>query len=172
MRTLPLLLALLFVGCDHHGHDHHHDHDHDDEHGHDHDGEKHGHAHAPKYGGQLIELGKHEFQVELLAYPETGELEAYLFDGCVERPVPSAMKTLAVELKLGDETVRVELTHDSMPSLVEPEGKSSKFRGQHDKLKRQDHFDGKLVEVTLAGKSFKDVPFHYHVGDHDHDHEH
>jgi len=158
MRLLSLGVFVALVAC---GQEHSHEPAHDD------------HNHAPKYGGQLVELGAHEFQVELLLYPETGALEAYLWDGHVERAVPSAMTSLTVRVGLGEEQASIELKPAANPYAQDKAGEATKFRGQSDLLKNLEHFEGVLAEVAVAGKSFKDVAFHYHPGsDHEHGHEH
>ena len=149
MRLLALLAAFALVACGEH--DHEHDHAaHDD------------HNHAPKYDGQLVELGDHEFQVELLLEPESGKLVAYLWDGHVERAVPATMKSLTVHATVGDEKVTLELTPVANPYGDEA-GKSSEYAGQSDKLKKIDHFDGELAAIEIAGKRFEAVAFRYHA---------
>jgi len=164
MRALPFLLVVALVACDHeHGHGEDHSHLNMD---------AHAHAHAPKYGGRLVELGAHEFQVELLLYPEDGKLEAYMWDGHVEVPVPCAMKSLRIEGKSGAESFTVELLPAKNPYGDETPGKSTIFSGQHDALKGAHAFDGKLVEITLADKTFSGVAFEYtELGAHDHGHD-
>ncbi|MHC4955341.1 MAG: hypothetical protein ACYTGZ_15925 [Planctomycetota bacterium] len=146
---------------------------------HDHGEHEHldtGHDHAPKYGGRLVELGEHEFQVELVHHADTGMLDAYIWDGHVEVPVPCAMTALQVRASVGDKDVTVVLGQAKNLYAEETDGKASKFSGQHDALKGAKDFDGELVEVTVADKSFSNVAFHYHaegeVHDHEHDHEH
>jgi len=160
MRRLSLLLALAFAAC---GEDAkpHESGSHDD------------HNHAPKYGGRLVELGAHEFQIELLLYPDEGQLEAYLWDGHVEIPVPTAMKTMRIEGKAGGKDFTIELAQAKNPYAKEAEGKASKFSGVHAALKGCNAFTGTLVEVSLADKTFKAVAFEYtESSDHEHDHEH
>ncbi|MHC4849541.1 MAG: hypothetical protein ACYTEG_13940 [Planctomycetota bacterium] len=158
MRLLSLGVFVALVAC---GQEHSHEPTHND------------HNHTSKYGGQLIELGAHEFQVDMLLYPESGALEAYLFDGHAERAVPSTMKSITVRVNVGEEQASIELKPAANPYSKDKAGEASKFRGQSDLLKNVEHFEGVLVEVAVAGKSFKDVAFHYHPGSgHDHDHEH
>lgn len=162
MRGLMLLLALVVVACGG-----------DSEHGEDHShvGNE-AHNHAPKYGGRLVELGDHEFQVELLIYPDEGKLEAYMFDGHVEVPIPCAMESIKIEGEAGATSFTIELKQ-APPLYGKPmKGKSTKFSGQHDALKGVLGFKGKLVEVTLADKTFSAVAFEYTEDAHDHDHDH
>jgi len=156
MRGIALLLGLVLVAC---GHDHDHE-SHDD------------HNHSPPFGGRLVELGDHEFQVELVHSAEEGTLDAHLFDGHVEVPVPTTQKLLQVKVAVGDMMVVVDLKPVANPYTKEEAGKASNFSGQHDKLKGLEEFEGALIELELAGKTFKNVAFVYHAdGDH-HDHDH
>lgn len=138
----------------------------------------HSHSHAPPMGGHLIELGDHEFQVEILLYPESGILEAYIWDGHAERDVRIAMKSLTVHVSVGDRSTAISLTGEANIYGKSVESKWSKFTGQHDSLKKIDHLEGTLDEITIAGKTFHNTAFHYHLGGHsgghsgDHDHEH
>jgi len=165
MRAYPFLLALALVAC-----------------GENRDVAQHGHGghdHAPKYGGRLVELGDHEFQVELLLYPDDGKLEAYMWDGHVEVPIPCAMESILIEGEAGAQSFTIGLTQ-APPLLGKPmKGKSTKFAGQLDALKGVVAFKGTLVEIKLADKIFTAVAFEYTEkahdhdhGDHDHDHEH
>ena len=161
MRGLTLLLTLALVACGG-----------DSEHGEDHSHVGHeGHNHAPKYGGRLVELGDHEFQVELLLYSNEGKLEAYMWDGHVEVPIPCAMTSIKIEGEADAKSFTIEL-QQAPPLYGKPiKGKSTKFSGQHDALKGALGFKGKLVEVTLADKTFSAVAFEYTEDAHDHDHE-
>jgi len=140
-------------------------HDHSD---HGHAAEK-GHNHAAPYGGALVELGDHEFQVNLLLDAESGKLEAYLFDGHAEHAVPSAMTSLTVRATVDGKSVTIVLQPVANPYADDEQGKSSKFAGQSDALKKLEEFEGELESVTIAGKTFEAVAFHYHP-DQGHDH--
>lgn len=153
MRALALLAGFALVAC------------------HEHAG---GHDHAPRYGGRLVELGDHEFQVEFLLHPETGKLAAYLWDGHVERAVPAAMASMTVHATVGGETVAVELKPVENAYAKGEAGKSSEYEGFSEKLRGVEEFEGRLASITLAQKTFENVAFHYHPpggGDHDHDHD-
>jgi hypothetical protein len=133
-----------------------------------------GHDHAPPMGGHLIELGDHEFQVELVLYPETGALEAYVWDGHAERDVPIAMKTLTVNVSVGETSTAIVLNGEANLYGKSADAEWSKYKGQHDSLKKTDHLEGTLGEITIAGKKFASTAFHYHLGEApgEHDHEH
>ena len=166
MRAYPFLLALALAACGENP-------DVADQHPNGHGN----HDHAPKYDGRLVELGDHEFQVELRHYPDEGKLEAYMWDGHVEVPVPCAMKSIRIEGEAGSNAFSIELKPVKIRYAKAVEGKSTKFSGQHDALKGAKSFTGKLVEVSLADKTFTAVAFEYTEkddhdhGDHDHEHE-
>ena len=78
MRGIAFLLVLVACGYEHGSHD--------------------DHNHAPPHGGRLVELGDHEFQVELVHSAEEGTLDAHLWDGHAEVPVPTTQKLLQVKV--------------------------------------------------------------------------
>ena len=81
------------------------------------------------------------------------------------------MKSITVRVNVGEEQASIELKPDVNPYSKDKAGEASKFRGQSDLLKNLEHFEGVLAEVAVAGRSFKEVAFHYHPGS-GHDHEH
>jgi len=157
MRALGLALVFAVAGCGEPDHEHGHGHEH--------------HAHTSNYGGDLVELGDHEFQVDLLLDGEAGKLTAYLFDGHAERAVPAAMESFTIHAQLGGEEVAIEMKRVANPLVGIDDGKSSQYAGGSEKLKGLETFDGRIASITLAGKTFTDVAFHYEP-DHAHDHEH
>ena len=182
MRGMTLLLALALVACgDNHGDDHEHGDEHGDSHEHRED-QAHletGHAHTANYGGRLVELGDHEFQVELLLYPEEGRLEAYTFDGCAEKPVACAMQSITVQGEADGEAFTVELQPQANIYAKQTEGKATKFSGTHEQLKGLKGFKGTIAKLVLVDRTFESIAFEYtekpaghEACEHDHDHEH
>lgn len=172
MRGLLLLTSVVFLACGKHDHDHGEDHSHLDT-------PATGHAHSASYGGRLVEVGDHEFQVELLLYPEEGRLEAYTFDGCAEKPVACAMKSITVEGEADGKKFTVELQPAASLYAKQADGKATKFSGTHESLKGLKGFKGTLANLTLADKSFDAVAFEYaekpeghEACEHDHEHGH
>jgi hypothetical protein len=114
-------------------------------------------AHAPVYGGQLIEIGEHFAQVELLHESATGKLTAYVWDGHVEHARPVAMKSIRVTI--GGEPV--ELLPVSNPLTGDGPGSSSQFEGRSERLRDIEQFDGVLGRMRFGEAEFAETEFRY-----------
>ena len=128
------------------------------------------HAHTAKFGGELIEVGEHEFSLETVE--KDGKLHVYVMDAHHEEPV--MVKTGDIELELdleGGEEVELEgepvEEKDGMASqfaFAMPEGVTS-LEGQ------QGHFhltiDGTNYEPHI-GHTAEDHDDHEDHEDHDH----
>ncbi len=142
---------------------------------HSHEGE--GHAHEAQFGGTLVELGDHFANLEFTWDAETGEVALYTWDAHVtgsERSSTEAPSlTIAPHVHEGEgvEPFALVLAPRVSETTRETVGDSSKFTGQHDSLKGLDHFTVTVAEVTLKGKTFKDVEFMHPSDAHDHDHD-
>ena len=84
------------------------------------------------------------------------------------------MKTLTVNVSIGETSTAIALSGEANLYGKSVDAKWSKFKGQHDSLKKADHLEGTLGEITIAGKKFPTTAFHYHLGEApgEHDHEH
>lgn len=167
-------LAALGLACggshdhDHdHDHDHAHDHDHDHDHAHDDADHSHGdggHAHQPKYGGTPIELGEHQYHVEILRDAEVGKMKVWVLDGHLENFI--RVKTESFELKatFGDKSET--LTFLAMPNSATGEtvGDTSCFEAQADWLKATGEFSAEIVSLEIRGSKFEGVKFDYPKG--------
>lgn len=143
------LAALPAVGCGD-GHDHDHDHDH---------APASAHAHAAPRGGVLVALGEHAANVEVVFDPAAGKLQAFLLDGCAEKPVRVKADGIAVALT----TPAVELRLLPVASALTGEtvGDTSAFEAADSRLVGLKSLDGTIREVTVAGTVFRDVAFRY-----------
>ena len=153
---------------DHAGHDHG-DHEHGD-HG-DHEHGDHGHNHVAPHGGNLIMLGDHMAQIEVIIDPKPGILTVYVLDGNAEKPLEIDQSEIAVTVTPEPEAdakepapkaIKLMLTRVSNPEAPAEQKLPPMFAGQSDQLKGVDHFDGVFSEIKVAGKDFDDIEFHYH----------
>ena len=182
--TVPAAALLLaaspaaWAGDDHSDHDHgkhddhaghdHADHGHDD-HGHDHDGHDHsGHHHVAPRGGTLVAVGDGSVSVEFLLDAETGNVSAWVMDGCAENPVRVEQKELVLKIHTGDgnadtteEAVELRLAAVANVLTGETIGDTSEFRGQSDHLIGKERFRGELAGLTAKGHDFDAVTFPY-----------
>ena len=112
----------------------------EEEHGHG------GHAHEPKNGGVLVEVGRHQFNFEILSDASTGKLTVWVLDAHAENYVRIPAPTLQVSASVdGGEKV----------------GDTSQFEGSAEWLKKGGGFSGMVKSVQLGGQSFGDVAFKY-----------
>lgn len=151
LRILLLtLVPLLAIGC---GRSHDHAHDkaaNGDAHGH-------GHAHTAPHGGQLVEVGDHQFNVELVLDRETGRLAAYVLDGHAENFVRIAQP--AIEVRLKDPARVLSLAAVANPATGETVGNTSQFEATAPWLKSAGDVAGEIVRLEIRGATFSALSF-------------
>jgi len=159
------------------GHDHDHDHDHADESGHDDHGDHGDHGddvHTAQYGGQLVELGDHVANVEIVFDADTGSVSVFGLDSHAENPVRMAAPSLAVVIESDalDEPLEVELPAIENLLTGETVGDTSEFTGEFAALQDLDKIHVTIPEIELKGARFTNIEAHVHATDadnHDHD---
>ena len=126
-----------------------------------------GHHHTAPHGGHLIELGEHQYNLEVVyPDPEGGTLTLYTLGPHAGEPVMVAASDIEFELDLeGGEEKEIELT-----AVDEQDGKASKFTAPADALGGiKDIEDMEAhVHITIDGTKFDGELDHDHEG---HDHE-
>jgi len=105
-------------------------------------GHHHDHAEKGPHGGLILEWGNHELHAELVFDRAKKQATAYVWDHDLKKHVP--IKAEAVKLTLTNESPPVEIMLKAAPAKGDPEGKSSKFVGTHDKLGEKAKLKGKL----------------------------
>lgn len=153
LRILLLtLVPLLAIGCGR-SHDHAHDKAAKDEaHGHNH-----GHVHTAPHGGLLVEVGDHQFNVELVLDRETGRLAAYILDGHAENFVRIAQS--AIEVRLKDPARVLSLAAVANPATGETVGNTSQFEATAPWLKSAGDVAGEIVRLEIRGATFSALSF-------------
>lgn len=159
LRLPPFLLAVLLAAAaglraapedkpadKHKDHDHHH---------------ASGDVHKPLMGGQLVEIGEHQFNLELKYDGERGVLQAWILDAHAENFVRVPFLTFAIQEEEGQKRV---ITLKAIGSEISGEtpGDSSSFEGEARWLGEIEHFDGIVPAITIRGAEFRDVDFHFH----------
>jgi hypothetical protein len=143
---LTLAAALLFAaGC--------HRHDHDHAHGH-------GHVHVAPHGGTLVELGDHQFNLELLLDRATGELQVFLLDAHAENFVRVDWPTMELSLAragAGEEPVLLPAIAD--PLTGETVGNTATFAVEVPWLRTADAVNGTVPPLSLRGQRLPATPF-------------
>jgi hypothetical protein len=153
---LPSLMiaGLLSTACSKHDHDHGHDH------GHDH----HGHAHTAPHGGTLVEIGEHQFNVELIFDATSGKLTAWLLDAHAEHFVRSAAPGLDLSISSAGEPRSLTLLPVANSATGETVGSTAQFEASAEWLKEQPALTGVIVRLDFRGAVFSNVSFKVTAG--------
>ncbi len=131
------------------------------------------HVHVAPHGGHLIEVGSHQFNVEVLFDAATKDLTLYVLDAHAENPLPVAKADLLFELEHGTDEEVIDLT--PVPQSGDPEGKASKFTASgNEHLKEVADIEGlhAHVHLTVDGKEYEGELSHGDEAGHEHDHDH
>ena len=135
--------------------------------GHDH--AAHAHAEEGPHHGQLIELGKEAFHLELTHDDATHSVTIYVLDAAAKESVPVAEKELAVNLMIAGKPVQFLLP--AKPQATDPAGKASCFALADEKL--CDGWDATgttgRINITINEKPYVGkLTAHTHEGEHKH----
>lgn len=153
---LPALLALLVAfgtgGCG--GHDDAEAHD-----AHEGGAAHTGHVHQPKYGGTLVELGQHEGNVEVLRDPAAGKFTLYVLDAHAENFVRIPARTVTLVAEVGGSPRELVLQAVGNAATGETPGNTSQFDGTAEWLKSDAPLTGRIPELTVQSKTYRDVRF-------------
>lgn len=142
-----------------------------DDHGHEHaDGEDHidhsvaGHSHgAGPYDGVIADWGGGKYHVEFTVDHDKQEGTIYILGPDEKSPVP--IDAESIDLSINDPVMQVTLT--AAPQDGDPDGKASRFVGNHEKLGVVQEYAGTIsgvIEGTPYSGDFKEEPH----DDHDH----
>jgi hypothetical protein len=129
--------------------------------------EEHAHEH-PSHGpheGELIELGKEEFHLEMTHDDATHTVALYVLDGAAKAAVPIDATELMLNLVVDSKPVAYKLP--AKRQSADPEGKSSCFELSDEKLCTALDAKGTTGRVNLT---INEKPYSGNVGAHDHDH--
>jgi hypothetical protein len=120
-----------------------------------------GHHHESPSGGVAVELGDHQFHLDILLEPATGVIKAWVMDAHAENFVRVPLNTLSLEIVTGGSTQTVVLQAQASTVTGETVGDTSMFQGQSDALKGVIQFTGTIQEITLRDYNFRGVSFQY-----------
>lgn len=165
--SLFAVVVALAFGCrDSHEHDHGDGHVHADgsTHSHGDDGHEHGHAHSAKFGGVLVELGEHQYQMEVVRDAEAGKMKAWLMDGHAENYVRVKAGGFDVTASAGGKTETLSFLAMPNSATGETVGDTSYFEAQADWLKTTAEFDARIVSLEVRGSKFENLKFNFPKG--------
>ncbi|WP_415908844.1 hypothetical protein [Oleiharenicola sp. Vm1] len=128
------------------------------------------HVHAAPHGGTLVEVGRHQFNLELVRDAEAGTLTVYVLGAHAEDFVRLPAKALELTVEVKGRTERLALGAVANELSGETVGDTSQFTAQADWLKRDGEFKGRFAALEIRGVVFRDVAFTFPVNaDHDGD---
>ncbi|MCS7466351.1 hypothetical protein NZK35_06635 [Stieleria sp. ICT_E10.1] len=121
-----------------------------------------GHPEHGPHGGELVELGKEAFHIEMMH--GSGAVAMYVLDGSATKPVAIEAEKLTVSLKHDGEVKSFELPADPQPD--DESGKSSRFTSTQAEMDQwmEAGAEGAVI-LQIDGKSYTGKISH------DHDHE-
>lgn len=104
-----------------------------------------GHAHAPgPHGGTIADWGGGKFHVEFNVDHDKQEATVYIFGPDEKTPTPID----ATEITLAIKEPAMTTTLMASPQEGDPEGKASRFVGNHEGLAGESGFEGSLSGVV------------------------
>ncbi|MFM7103858.1 MAG: hypothetical protein ACKO3N_22160 [Verrucomicrobiota bacterium] len=118
-----------------------------------------GHGHQPKNGGYLVEVGRHEFNLEVLRDPAAGRLTVWLLDAHAENYVRSGAAQLDLEITAGGTTRNLPLAAVASAATGEKVGDTSQFEGVAEWLRGTSPLTVRLPRLSLRGKTFDGLSF-------------
>lgn len=125
----------------------------DDHAGHDHSAHA-KHAHTAPHGGNLVEIGDHAYNVELLRDAATGKLTAWILDGHAENFVRIKAPSIELVATVAGAKQTLTLAAVANPATNEKVGDTSQFEATADWLKTTATFDAVIPTLVI-----KDTPF-------------
>ena len=116
-----------------------------------------GHSHTAPHGGTLVEVGEHDYNVELVRDAATGKLTAYVLDGHAENFIRITAPAIQLVAFTGGEKRPLSLRAVANPATGETVGDTSQFEAQADWLKSTSEFPGEIPALEIRGTRFQKV---------------
>ena len=111
-------------------------------------GQTQAHEHHPPHKGTLIELGEEFAHLEMVLDPATGKITVYGLDGEAEKAMRLKQKEIEITITGVKDLPSITLKAKANAlSGEKPEGDTSEFTAQSDKLKNVKEFDGVVVKA-------------------------
>ncbi|HYC71861.1 MAG TPA: hypothetical protein VEB66_11680 [Opitutaceae bacterium] len=120
-----------------------------------------GHAHAAPHGGVLVELGDHQYNLELVLDEERGVLQAYVLDGHAENFVRTSVPEFVVTAVAAGKRQALVFRPVANPVTGETMGNTSLFEAKADWLAGAKAFDGTLQAINVRGTVYTNIPFKF-----------
>jgi hypothetical protein len=120
---------------------------------------QHGHVHVAPHGGTLVELGDHQYNLELVLDPTAGKLAAYVLGGHAENFIRVSQPSL--ELSIVTVTGPRSLTLNAVGNAAtgETPGDTSQFEASAEWLKAAGPLTGTVARIEVRGSAFTSIAF-------------
>ncbi len=115
------------------------------------------HGHSAKYGGKLVELGRHEANLEFVFVPAEGRLTAYALDAHAENFVRLPIEGITAQVTVNGAEQTLVLRPMGNSATGEKPGDTSQFQGTSDGLKSATRIEVLVKELPFRSKQFRDI---------------
>lgn len=122
------------------------------------------HAHVAPHGGTLVELGDHQFNLELVHDPSAGRLTIYLLDAHAESFVRVPLREFTLVALVRGRRETVPMTARANAATGETVGDSAEFAAEAPWLASKVAFDGLIPALEIRGVPFSEVRFAFRSG--------
>jgi hypothetical protein len=125
------------------------------------------HGHTSVHGGTLVEIGDHEYNVDLVRDAATGTLRAYVLGAHAKGKddiVRLAARTFTAEITAAGQKHTLVFQALAHAETGEKLGDTSRFEARADWLKTTAEFDGVFTVLVIEGHSFTATPFNFPQG--------
>jgi hypothetical protein len=120
-----------------------------------------GHHHTAPHGGMLLEIGKHEYNLEFVVDAAAGSLNLYVLDGHAENFIRIAAPSIEIITTAGTNSAKLVLQPVANAATGEKAGDTSQFQAQADWLKTTPVFDGVVNEIDIKGSKHSFLTFRF-----------
>lgn len=117
------------------------------------------HAHAAPHGGTLVEVGEHQFNLELVHDVAEGRLTAYVLDAHAEKFVRLPIQGFALVALVNGRRESLPMAAVGNPMTGETVGDTSEFSAQADWLKTRIACDAYIPALDIRGTTFTEIRF-------------
>jgi|GEM_PF-150238 len=124
-------------------------------------------AHDSPRGGTLVEIGEHEYNVDLVLDRATGTLHGWILGAHakgVDDRVRIAMPSFETHVTIDGRKQTLVFQAQADPATGEQPGNTSVFFARADWLKTATNFDGVLPKLVIGGETFTDTTFNFPKG--------
>jgi hypothetical protein len=125
------------------------------------------HGHTSVHGGTLVEIGDHEYNVDLVRDAATGTLRAYVLGAHAKGKddiVRLAARTFTAEITAAGQKHTLVFQALAHAETGEKPGDTSRFEARADWLKTTAEFDGVFTLLVIDGHTFTATPFNFPQG--------